>query len=324
MSEQDGLIAAAVLDGEGGGREIGWPEIETWTPDAGVLWIHLDWLGERARRWLAESSGLDPVVRQSLLQEEVRPRELKVGDAMLVVLRGVNLNPGADPEDMVGVRVWLEPNRIISLRHRRLMAVNDLREALAAGTGPKGPGEFLYALADRLVARMGPVIGELDDQVDELEEQILVAQSSELRTRLSEIRRGAISLRRYLAPQRDVMSRLAVADVIWLEPVHKAYLREIADRTMRFVEDLDTARERAAVTMDELSNRLSDQMNRTMYLLTVVAAILLPPSLITGLFGINVGGMPGLDSSWAFAAVVAALIVVAVVEIYMLRRLRWI
>jgi zinc transporter len=324
MSEQDGLIAAFVLDGKGGGREIGWPEIESWTPDQGVLWVHLDWLGARTRQWLVESSGLDPVVRQTLLQEELRPRELKIGDAMLVVLRGVNLNPGADPEDMVGVRVWLEPNRIISLRHRRLMAVNDLRETLAEGRGPKGPGEFLYALADRLVVRMGPVIGDLDDQVDQLEEQILDAQSSELRTRLSMIRRGAISLRRYLAPQRDVMSRLAMAEAIWLEPVHKAYLREIADRTMRYVEDLDTARERAAVTMDELSNRLSDQMNRTMYLLTVVAAILLPPSLITGLFGINVGGMPGIDSSWAFAAVVGVLVVVAVVEVFVLRRLRWI
>ena len=243
---------------------------------------------------------------------------------MLVILRGVNLNPGADPQDMVGVRVWLEPNRIVSLRHRRLMAVSDLRDAIEAGAGPTGPGDFLYRLSDRLIDRMGPVVDQLDDRVDELEDAVLTEHSAALRTKIGEIRREAISLRRYLAPQRDVMSRLPMEQASWLEAGHKAHLREIADRTLRYVEDLDAARERAAVTQDELNNRLADQMNRTMYLLTIVAAVLLPPSLITGLFGINVGGMPGVENIWAFTAVVLGLITIGVVEVILLRRLKWI
>ncbi len=204
------------------------------------------------------------------------------------------------------------------------MAVNDLREAVEAGTGPIGPGDFLYRLADRLIDRMGPVVSELDDRVDELEDAVLTEQSTALRTQIGEIRREAISLRRYLAPQRDVVARLPLEQASWLEPLHKAHLREIADRTLRYVEDLDAARERAAVIQDELNNRLSDQMNRTMYLLTIVAAVLLPPSLITGLFGINVGGMPGVENIWAFSLVVFGLVVIAVVEIIILRRLKWI
>ena len=324
MTEEDGLICAFVLDGTGGGREVGWPEIDTWTPEQGVLWLHLDRTGAEARNWLANKSGIDPVICQTLLQDEARPRALTVAETMLVVLRGVNLNPGADPEDMVGVRLWLEPNRIVTLRHRRLMAVNDLREALTAGLGPKGPGEFLHRLAEGLIDRMGPVIGDLDDRVDQLEDEVLTAQSARLRAKLGEIRREAISLRRYLAPQRDVMSRLPTESVDWLNASHKAHLREIADRTLRYVEDLDSARERAAVTQDELNNRLSDQMNRTMYVLTVVAAVLLPPSLVTGLFGINVGGMPGVESSWAFTAVWLSLVVLAAIEVMILRRLKWI
>ena len=324
MSQQDGLICAVILDGEGGGREIGWPEIESWSADQGVLWLHLDRTGAEAQNWLKQHSGIDPVICRTLLQEEVRPRALTMGEALLVILRGVNLNPGADPEDMVGVRIWLERDRIVTLRYRRLMAVNDLREALAAKTGPKGPGEFLYRLAEGLIERMGPVVGELDDRVDQLEDEVLTAQSAELRTKLGEIRREAIALRRYLAPQRDVMSRLPSEQVGWLDALHKAHLREIADRTLRYVEDLDAARERAAVTQDELNNRLADQMNRTMYLLTIVAAVLLPPSLITGLFGINVGGMPGVENPWAFAAIVAVLVVLGVVEVVLLRRLKWI
>jgi len=324
MSEQDGLICAFVLDGKGGGREIGWPEIESWSPEQGILWVHLDHTGAAAQDWLEQRSGIDPVICQTLLQEDVRPRTLTMGEALLVILRGVNLNPGADPEDMVGVRVWLERDRIVTLRHRRLMAVNDLREALAAKAGPKDSGEFLYRLAEGLIERMGPVVGELDDRVDELEDEVLTAQSAELRTKLGEIRREAIALRRYLAPQRDVMSRLPTEQISWLDPLHKAHLREIADRTLRHLEDLDAARERAAVTQDELNNRLADQMNRTMYLLTIVAAVLLPPSLITGLFGINVGGMPGVENAWAYSIVVGVLVVLGALEVILLRRLKWI
>jgi len=78
------------------------------------------------------------------------------------------------------------------------------------------------------------------------------------------------------------------------------------------------------VVQDELNTRLSDQMNRTMYVLTVVATVLLPPSLITGLLGINVGGVPGADSPWSFWLVILLLVFLAIVEVVMLRRLKWI
>jgi len=104
----------------------------------------------------------------------------------------------------------------------------------------------------------------------------------------------------------------------------RTVLREVADRTTRFVEDLDSTRERAAVIQEELAARLAEQMNRTMYVLTVVAAILLPPSLLTGLLGINVGGMPGVDSDWSFAIVVVAIAILGVVEFLVLRWLKWI
>ncbi len=324
MALEDGLICAYALDGQGGGREVGWPEIRRWRPEDGLLWVHLDRTGPASQRWLREDGGFDPVIAAGLLAEDVRPRELPVDDAHLVVLRGVNLNPGADPEDMVAVRIWLEPARIVTLRHRRLSAVNDLREALAAGRGPRGPGPFLAMLSDCLIARMGPVIDQLVDRIDDLEEAVLREHSAGLRLKIAGLRREAIALRRYLAPQREVMARLTTSHAPWLGTGDRAVLREVTDRTTRFVEDLDAARERASVVQDELNTRLSDQMNRTMYLLTVVATVLLPPSLITGLLGINVGGMPGTDQPWAFPTVIVMLAVLAMVEIVVLRRLKWI
>jgi zinc transporter len=320
MSKPDGLICAYLLDGHGSGRLLDWHEVQCWAPDTGVLWVHLDRSDENMRRWLRTESGLEPLMCDALLVEEVRPRATSLDTTLLVILRGVNLNPGADPEDMVSVRLWLDANRIISVRMRRLMAVEDIRSSLAHGTGPRTPGDFLAHIAERLIERMGPVVADIDDQVDAAEDQVLEAQSGELRVTLGGLRRQAIMLRRYLAPQRDVLARLQVEQLKLLDNTHRMRLRETADRVTRYVEDLDAARERAALTQEQLSSRLSEQMNQTMYILSVVAAIFLPLGLLTGLLGINVGGIPGTESPWAFTLVTVLLVAIAGVLVCLFRR----
>ena len=103
----------------------------------------------------------------------------------------------------------------------------------------------------------------------------------------------------------------------------RAHLREIGDRTLRFVEDLDSARDWAAVAQDELNCRLSEQMNKTMYVLSMVAGIFLPLGLLTGLLGINVGGIPGVNSHWAFIVVCVILVVTATLQMLFFRRKGW-
>ena len=170
---------------------------------------------------------------------------------------------------------------------------------------------------------MSPVLETLDEVVDNLEEQVVEAQTYELRSRLGDVRRQAIALRRYLAPQRDVMARLQSERVPWLTDLDRARLREAADRLTRYVEDLDASRERAAVTQEELAGRLSEQMNRTMYVLSLVAAVFLPLGLLTGLLGINVGGIPGTETPWAFAMVCSILVILAAAGIWAFRRMRF-
>lgn len=323
MSEDDGLICAYLLDGKGGGREVGWAEVRGWKPEAGPVWIHLDRTKNDSEQWVRQRAGLDPVACEALLAEETRPRSLVVGEGLLVILRGVNLNPGAEPDDMISIRVWIDQHRIISLRFPKLRAVDDIRDSLCEGKGPNGPGDFLVELATRLLDRMSPVLENLDNELDSLEEEVVEAQSYDLRIKLGTLRRQAIALRRHLAPQRDVMSHLQTERVAWLTDLHRARLRELHDRLIRYVEDLDAARERAAVTQEELAGRLSEQMNKTMYALSLVAGIFLPLGLLTGLLGINVGGMPGTNSDIAFMVVCVLLVTLAIFAVWLFRRFRF-
>lgn len=308
---EGGLLFAVLLDGQGGGRALDWAGVAAWRPEQGYLWLHLDYEEPRALRWLQESSGLDELICESLTSEDPRPRSLVVRDGLLCILRGINHNPGQEPEDMVALRLLIDAQRAISLRHRRLMSVSDVRATLDQGEGPCDASELLVALCERMAERVTDSVQAVDDEVDALEDEVLARSGYELRARIGAVRRLGIALRRYLAPQREVMVHLQNERASWLSDLARARLREVGDRTTRFVEDLDSARDRAAVVSEELGMRLSESMNRTMYLLSIVAAIFLPLGLLTGLLGINVGGIPGSEDPHAFLFVCGLLAALA-------------
>jgi zinc transporter len=225
---------------------------------------------------------------------------------------------------MVSLRLWIDEHRVISLRARKLMAVSHIREMLAAGQGPGGTGQFLTEVAIQLLERMWHTIQHLDDQTDKLEDEMLLTESRDIRHCLADLRHEAIVPRRYLAPRRDAMTRLQTEEVPWIDARLKARLREGADQLLRYIEDLDSIRERASVIQDELIMRVSDQMNRTVYVLTVVATIMPPLGFLTGLLGINVGGIPLAESRWGFLAVCGILAAIVGVQVLLFRKLRWI
>ena len=323
MNESSALVYAYLLDGKGSGKSVDWPEIDRWDPGQGLLWIHLDSQIPATREWLEKKSGLSRLTCESLLEQETRPRCITMDGGLLLILRGVNFNPGENPEDMVAIRMLFSKDRIISMRYRRVKAMQDINEAILSNNGPRTAGDFLLMVAERIANRMGDIIANVDDSVDELEDAVLTAETRELRSKLAGLRRKAISLRRYIAPQRDVLFRLMQERSALLDDFHRMHLRELAERTARFVEDLDSARERAGITQEELNNQLSEQMNKAMYTLSIVAAIFLPLGLLTGLLGINVGGIPGAESKWSFALVTIILIVIAFVLVAWFKRIKW-
>jgi zinc transporter len=294
-----------------------------WRPGDGVLWLHLDYSDPEMARWVREDSGVDDVVAEAILAPETRPRCLVHGNGLLVMLRGVNLNPGADPEDMVSVRIWITGDRIISSGLRKLISIDDLCQEIEQGTGPASQGEFLVRLGELMADRIGDVVNDVDNVVDSLENELLTAEHHELRYALSNVRRQIVALRRYLAPQRDALARLVSERSSFIDDLVRMQLRELTDRMTRYIEDLDEARDRASVTHEELLNRLAELTNRRMYLLTMIAAIFLPLSFVTGLLGINVGGIPGANNSRGFLIVIGLLAVISVAQWIYFRWRKW-
>ncbi len=308
------ILFAYELDGKGTGTRIDGTDIAKVVKSKTLGWVHLNATHKDSRKWLKENVPyLDKGILDSLLADETRPRVTEIGKGLLVILRGVNLQDNERAEDMISIRMWIDSDRIITTQRRSLRAVQDMRDELETGTGAKDAADFLCGLASFLFKRMEPTILELDERTDNTEEAILDNPDLKDRQEVIDIRKTAIVLRRYIAPQKDAMATLRMTDLKWIDDKHRRKLQENLDRVTRYVEDLDAIRERAQIVKDELANLLADKMNKNMYMLSIIAGIFLPLGFLTGLMGINVGGMPLVDDDmgfWIIAAICAAFMVI--------------
>lgn len=296
------------LDGAGRGTPV---PTDAPAPATGFRWLHLrrDAPGTPA---LLAALDLDPEVLTALTADETRPRCTVHGEGILLNLRGVNLDPSEEPEDMVSVRLWLTADRVLGVWVRPLLAMRDLLDAIDRGQGPVSPGDFASKLALRLADRTEPAVAALNEDIDALEDAVDAPPADNLRPELSRIRRAAILLRRFMLPQKDALSTMQIEDVGWLAPRDRTRLREATERVVRLGEDLDAIRDRAQVVHEQIIDRRAEDLNRRMLLLAVISVVFLPLTLITGLLGVNVSGIPYADSPWAFGALTLGLLAIAV------------
>ena len=324
---QWGLVHALVLDGMGGARFIARTELdELQLQPRESLWLHWDRSHPQTHSWLRTTSGLSEFACNLLLEENTRPRLLPLPEQeLLLFLRGVNLNPGAEPEDMVSVRIFAAPQRVISLRLRPLRATEELIVQLSEGRGPKTASELILYLSQYLTDKIQDLVGELSESVDSEEENTDADERyAPDHGKLLHVRRRAAGLRRFLGPQRDIYGQMSRIRLPWFVDDDADYWNELNNSLTRYLEELELTRERVGLLLESEDRRLREHMNRTMYRFGIITGIFLPMSFLTGLLGINVGGIPGSDSPYGFLVACGLIVAVALGQWWLFRRLRWV
>ena len=322
----DGPVIFARVVGENGRtRPIGWAEAQTWTAaqPGEMLWLHLDRMQPGVAEWLEETVGLSEATIEVLTSNENRPRAFREDDALIVVLRGINFNPGAEPEDMVSMQIWADATRVVSLRHQRLQTPFDVLRTVDGGHGPRTAGDLVTELVEQTIVKMNSSIVDMNEVIDQLEDPEDETPIDEVLTTIADIRRNCLALKRFMSPQHDALLMIGRGAPAWMSDDNRRDIRETIDRLRRYLEDLDVSKESALVLQDDINNRAAAQSNRTTYMLSIVAAIFLPLSFVTGLLGINVGGIPGTRSGDAFWVTVALLGGLLAVQLLIFRKLRW-
>ena len=322
---KDPLIFGRVLDGKGGGRSIGRGEVDSWQPQAPgeVLWLHLRRHVPEVKPWLVSDLGIPGPTAELLVSDSTRPRAFHEGDSLVATLRGINFNPDAQPEDMISLQLWCDGNRLITLRKMPMQTPRDVMALLEAGRGPCDAGEAITKIVEQLVVRMNQTIVDMNDKIDELEETDPEEHAEEMLSRISTIRRNCLALKRHMAPQHEALEQISRDAPAWFEAHDRREIEESIARLRRYLDDIDISKESALVLQDELRARSLASSEHATYMLTIVAGIFLPLGFLTGLLGINVGGMPGMDNPDAFWAVVALCGIILVALLMIFRRLKW-
>ncbi|WP_159520935.1 zinc transporter ZntB [Sunxiuqinia indica] len=292
-------------------------------PHNAYQWLQFDLTDPDTPNIIRSIDGLDELFVDALLKEETRPRLSISNDDMLFMLRGVNLAEGADPEDMVSVRMLVSKNRIITCQRRNLLSVNDMVQQIEEGNSSKSTAHFLVYLCERLIFRMGDFMEDIEDRSAEIEELVLDNEDEDYRNDIHNIRRQIIQLKRFLVPQREAFLKIQLEKTSWITQKQQLRFREITDQLIRYLEMLDAARDMGTVSQETLYNRQNEEMNKRMYVLTIVAAFFLPLGFFTGLLGVNLAGIPSADSPLAFFVFVIILLTIVGFQFWLFKKNKW-
>ncbi|WLO86295.1 zinc transporter ZntB [Pantoea agglomerans] len=312
-------IISCQLDGKGGMIPIAEDEvIQCEQP----CWLHLNYTHRKSAEWLQSTTQIPDAVRDALAGDSMRPRVSRLGDGFMIVLRSVNHNSDARRDQLVVMRVFINDKLIVSTRRRKVSAVDEVLTDLQNGNGPIDCGSWLVDICDALTDHTSEFIEDLHDKIIELEDALL-AQRMPARGELGLLRKQLIVMRRYMAPQRDVYARLASEKLAWMDDTERRRMQEIADRLGRGLDDLDAGVARTAILADEVASAMAESMNRRTYTMSLMAMIFLPATFLTGLFGVNLGGIPGGEWRYGFSIFCLLLVALAVGVAGYLRKRRW-
>ncbi|RWR03681.1 zinc transporter [[Pantoea] beijingensis] len=285
-------------------------------------WLHLNYTRRESADWLMSTPLLPDSVRAALSGDSMRPRVSKLSDGFMITLRSVNLNTESRPDQLVAIRVFINEKLIISTRRRKVFAIDEVLSDLQNGNGPVDGGSWLVDVCEALTDHASEFIEQLHDKIIELEDALL-EQQVPARGELALIRKQIIVMRRYMAPQRDVYARLASERLAWMDDNERRRMQEISDRLGRGLDDLDASVARTAVLADEITTIMADAMNRRTYTMSLLAMVFLPTTFLTGLFGVNLGGIPGGAWRYGFSVFCLLLVLLVLGVAWWLRRRKW-
>ncbi|WP_448662898.1 zinc transporter ZntB [Sphingomonas sp. CJ20] len=288
--------------------------------NADLVWCHLTTNDARAQAWLGGEAKLSPFIVEALTAAETRPRCDAVGEGAVINLRGLSSDQLAASDPLASIRIYAHGGCVFSATRKQLTALAPVREQVEAGQ-VLDPGDLIAAIALEITEELDPMVAELGDSLDDCEAQIATHRAFTLRRMVNQTRNEAIGYRRFLNPQRAALEKLAALPADWLRDDDRLHLSAAADRAARMAEELESIRERAALTHETLTDLRAEQIDQRSLLIAVVAMVFLPLTFLTGLLGMNVDGIPYAHQPWAFWGVVGVSVVLAaVIGAYFIRR----
>ena len=286
------------------------------------LWLHFDLGDKRAHTAIASLPHLPTGAADMLLTSDDRPRIENFGDCIAGVVTDFERADTVDVRQMVRWQFVMGPHLFISARRRPLQTLNQLHRDLQSGRRIPGVLHLFDAIIHAFTTAMATLLQEQSEALDAIEEGLLGDDDRADYEDLGVVRRRIVRLHRQAVPLRATLNHLLTERPAWFTEHAAEDCGRVAARLDTLAGDLQALQERAHSLQDELHMRESETTNKRLTVLSVLTAMLLPPTLVTGLFGMNVEGLPFKETQYGFIGACAIMALSVVVMLWVLRRVK--
>lgn len=313
-------------------------DIPTEVKDGHVLWIELNGLGDvNLLKALGDRFNLHPLALEDVLNVGQRPK-FETYESHLFIIAQMIYNEGEETLCGEQVSIFVGENVLISIQEDNETDVFDpVRQRIRVGGGyvrKMGPDYLAYALLDAIVDHCFPVLETIGEALEEMENEVLNKPNPRTVGTVHNFKRTLMQLRRFVWPERDVVSAMLHSDSQLIRKETRIFLRDLYDHTVQIMDLIEAYREVTTGLFEMYLSSVSLRTNEIMRVLTVISAIFIPLTFIVGLYGMNFqpttttgeaapANMPELHWKYGYPLVLGLMALVAAGQIYFFKRKKW-
>ncbi|MDP2897128.1 MAG: magnesium/cobalt transporter CorA [bacterium] len=293
-----------------------------------ITWMNVDGLHDLpVIEKIGECFGLHPLILESIVNTQQRPKVEDLQDYIFVVLKMLYLGKGDSEVTGEHVSLVIGCNFVISFQESKGDVFEPIRDRIRTGKGRlrKMGSDYLgYALIDAIVDNYFIILESLGDKVEVLEEKLIGRPAPQTLRGIHRLKRQLLFLRRAVWPLREVISGLERSEAGLIKKATRLYLRDVYDHTIQVIDTVETLRDMVAGMLDIYLTSLSNRMNEVMKVLTIVATIFIPLTFVAGIYGMNFKHMPELEWRYGYVFAWGLMIAMSAFMLLYFKRKKWI
>ncbi len=292
-----------------------------------VTWINIDGIHDvEIIEKIGNHFNLHPLQLEDVLNTEHRPKIEDFEDYIFVVLKMLYYDEKENEIKDEQISLILASNIVISFQESEGDVFNPIRERIRNGKGrirKMGADYLAYALIDAIVDNYFIILEKLGEKIQDLEEELVTNPTSETLHAIHKLKRENIFLRKSVWPLREVVSKLERGESSLIKETTVIYLRDVYDHIIRVIDTIETFRDLLSGMLDIYLSSISNRMNEVMKVLTVIATIFIPLTLIASVYGMNFTYMPELESPWGYPIVLVGMLFIVTLMLIYFKRKKW-
>lgn len=317
-----------VCDRDGAVRCGGEELADVAPPPGGAIWIDFA-AYEKSYEARLLAWGFHPLAVEDTFTAHHQPKVEEYGDTIFLIVRGIDFNVARDPhrDDVRTLKLacFLSPGRLVTVHRAPLRSVETVRARVeeSGKSLPGGAPQLLWSICDEMMDLYFPIVDQIGEEIGELEERVVETPEHAHLEQVLARRRQLATLRRTMLPHRQVFSHLANSRGASIDGTAALNFRDTLDNVLRLADAIDQERDLLSNVKDTYLSVVAQRTNEIMRILTIFSAIVLPLSLVAGIYGMNFDHMPELAKPWGYPTVLAGMALLAAGMLLWFRRKGW-